>query len=83
MQIGLNKCSAGCNDGEYPLSLNNRCAVCNVACKTCSSSSICLTCHAVNGIAYYLDVNICTVNCPYGKFGYINNFTCVTCASGC
>ena len=83
LQIGINTCSSICNDGEYRSPLNNKCAPCNPACKTCSSLAICLTCHAVNGLAYYRDVDKCTVSCPYGKFGYIVNFVCVTCATGC
>ena len=63
----MNKCDAGCNDGEYPSILNNKCAVCNTACSTCSNYSTCVTCHSVNGIAYYLEGVICTVNCPFGK----------------
>jgi proprotein convertase subtilisin/kexin type 5 len=37
----------------------------------------------VNGIAYFLNSNACTVSCPIGQFGNINNMQCTTCATGC
>ena len=53
------------------------------ACATCTSYTVCQSCQSVNGIAYFLDVNICTVKCPSNQFGNLTSFVCTNCADGC
>jgi proprotein convertase subtilisin/kexin type 5 len=83
LQINLDQCSTGCNTNEYGDPTFYKCFLCNSACATCSSSTVCATCQSVNGIAYYLSGTICTVTCPINQFGSLSNFQCTNCASEC
>ena len=83
LQIGLTSCLAGCNSGEFPSDLNNKCVLCNSACATCTALNTCQTCQSVNGIAYFLNGTSCTVACPSNQFGQLSNYQCTACADGC
>ena len=83
LQIGSTTCSAGCNSGEFQNTVGNVCTKCVSACATCTSFTVCQSCQSVNGIAYYLDVNKCTVLCPSYQFGNLTNNQCTNCADGC
>ena len=83
LQIGLTSCLAGCNSGEFPSALNNKCVLCNSACATCTALNTCQTCQSVNGIAYFLNGTSCTVACPSNQFGQLSNYQCTACADGC
>jgi len=60
------------------------CQPCSAACSVCTSSAFnCSSCQSVNGVAYFLSGSSCIISCPVGQYGRINDFTCVTCATGC
>ena len=81
--INLNQCSISCNPDEYGDPTFMMCFKCNPACASCTSSTICSSCQSINGIAYYRDVDKCTVNCPSNQFGKVTTFQCTNCANQC
>jgi proprotein convertase subtilisin/kexin type 5 len=83
LQMGSNTCSSGCSNGEFANGVGNVCTLCAAACATCTSPTLCQSCDSVNGIAYFLDTDKCTVKCPSTQFGKLSDFTCTNCAGGC
>lgn len=81
--INLNECATGCNSNEYGDSTFHKCMLCNPACATCDSYSVCTGCTSVNGIAYFLNGSTCSVACPSTQFGDLVSFACKNCSSEC
>lgn len=83
LQIGVNTCDLNCNQGEFKNSTTLKCVACRSACKTCTDSTTCQGCQSVDGLAYFLTNNTCSVICPIGTYGEINNYQCTSCFAGC
>ncbi|CAG9335172.1 unnamed protein product [Blepharisma stoltei] len=56
--------SCQCNSGYYWNTINEDCELCDISCKTCTSSSSldCLSC----ADGYYSSLGVCKVECPVG-----------------
>ena len=81
--IGKNSCVATCGNGQFSISTNLSCALCEPYCVSCASLTACSQCQSVAGQAYFYNGSTCIVSCPVGQYGRVSNFTCQACYAAC
>ena len=84
--IGSTSCTLACGTGYYPEPMTDQCTICPIGCAVCTTSSSCSQCHNVSGLLYFLLNNACSITCPSGTYGGVdnsNNPICTNCLSPC
>ncbi|CAD8044013.1 unnamed protein product [Paramecium primaurelia] len=74
------QCVKQCEDGYYGDQVSNKCLQCVSPCKTCNSSTSCLSCVDQIPILFYYN-NQCNTECPENQVP--ENGTCINCRQPC